>query len=205
MINPRKKLFRWGPIPGRLIAVSHWTRIYHWYPGKLHYYLWPEGYVIFYKNRLLFIDEMRKLETVGEKVFSKIILTRKLTKFRQAWKKSLIDLFSFCKKINKEYLKNLSDEDLQKEWQKFNDLIYLFWEPGIIPELAAYGAVPVLKRALEKERFDSTEKIKTFSILSVPVRLSFYKEEERALLKLIKKSRSKIFKELIEKHQEKYF
>ena len=205
MIDPNKKQFRWGPIPGRLLTISHWIALYYWYPKRLHHYIWPESYLILYKQRMLYMCEKKKLEIVGGRVFRETILTGKINRIWKVWQQYLFNLLSFCKRIDKYYLKSLSDGELMKNWQDFNRLVYLFWEPGVVPELGAYGAEPILREILEKEELDENEKIKALSILSAPTKLSFYQEEEIDLLKLLKKYRAKKFNVLLKKHQQKYF
>ena len=205
MINPSKRQFRWGPIPGRLLGVSHWPSIHFWYSGRLHKYLWPEAYVIFYKDSMLYVSEMEKLENVGGNVFREIILTKKVENIRKNWKKYYLNLIDFCKGIDKNYLKSLSNSDLSKKWKEFNNIIYLFWEPGIIPELAAYGGELILKKVIEKEIINDYRQREAISVLSAPVKFSFYQEEEVDLLRLIKKFYSKNFKNLLSQHQKKYF
>ena len=204
MIDPKARLFRWGPIPGRLISISHWTAIYYWYPKRLHKYIWPEGYVLFYKNKMLFTNEMKGLENIGGRVFREIILTNKIKKTCLIWQKNLLNLFAFCKKISTGYLANLSSAELLKKWTQLNNLIYSFWEVGIIPELGAYGGPPILKNALGREKISENKKREFFSALSAPTKLSFYQDEEADLLKLIKKYKSKDFNLFLEKHREKY-
>jgi phosphohistidine swiveling domain-containing protein len=160
---------------------------------------------MFYRNKILFLNEMGKVESVGGRIFREIILTEKIKKLWQVWLKYLNQLLSFCRKIDKDYLKSLSDLELKKEWKKFNQLIYHFWEPGVIPELGAYGSEPILKQALDKEDINEIEKREFFSVLSAPTKFSFYQEEELDLLKLIEKYKSPSFKSLLKKHQQKYF
>lgn len=205
MINPDKKQFRWGPIPGRLISVAHWIAIYHWYPKRLHRFIWPEAYLIFHKEKMLYLNEQAKLDLVGGRVFKEVILTNKAKKFWQIWQKSVSSLLLFYKKISKEHLKPLSDKDLNKFWSQFNDLVLKFWEVAIIPELGAYGGEPILKKAIKKEKLDQVQEIEAFSALAAPVKLSFYQEEERDLRQLARKYKTKSFKEHLNQHQQNYF
>lgn len=205
MIRLNKKHFRWGPIPGRFLTVYHWSSIHQWSPKKIHKYLWPEDYLIFYRDNMLFLCEKDKLEAVGMRVFKKVILTKKIEHFRKIWRQNLFNILEFCRKINEDYLKSLSNINLKKQWLAFNQLVRLLWEPGIIPEMGAYGGEPVLRRTLAQEKLSEEEKIRNLSLLSAPTRLSFYQEEERDLLKLLARYRSKNYKSLLKKHQEKYF
>ncbi len=205
MIDANKRLFRWGPIPGRPINVCYWVIIYSTYHLKLHKYLWPESYLIFFEEQMLFISRMEDLERVGKKVFQEVISTNKVKKVWQEWKKRAAKLFENCRKINPSYLKTLTDNELKSCWKNFNKLGFLFWEVGILPELGAYGGEPILLKTLKKEKLPADKERQAFSVLSAPVDLSFYQEEERDILKLMKQYGTKQFNKLLKKHQQKYF
>jgi phosphohistidine swiveling domain-containing protein/CRISPR/Cas system-associated endoribonuclease Cas2 len=205
MLNLNKRQFRWGPIPGKLLSVSHWTAIYYWYKRRLHHYYWPESYIIFYKKNMLFLNDMKKLEVMGEKVFEEIILTNKRKKIWQTWLSYRHNLFNFCKKINKQYLQTLTTKELQQAWTDLNQFILLFWEPNIIPELGAYGSEPLLKKLIDAQKINEEEKRGTLTVLSAPAEISFYQEEEIDLLKLATKYHQPNFKKLLTRHQQQYF
>lgn len=205
MISTKKRIFQWGSIPGRPIYVSYWVIIYSTYYLKLHKYIWPESYLIFHKEKMMFIGEMEALEVTGQKVFREVITTPRVKKIWREWRQRAADLFLFCKKISSQNVKSLSDSELLKYWNKFNNLGIRFWEVGILPELGAYGGEPELRQALKKEKLTAQGEREAFSILSAPVRLSFYQEEERDLLKVMKHYKAKSFNRLLEKHQKNYF
>jgi len=205
MIDEKKRLFRWGPIPGRPINVCYWVIIYSTHHLKLHKYLWPESYLIFLKGQMLFINRMKDLERVGKKVFQEVISTNKVKKIWQEWKKRAAVLFKYCRKINPPYLKTLTDYELKSCWKNFNKLGFLFWEVGILPELGAYGGEVELHKILKKEQLSAFKEREAFSILSAPIGLSFYQEEERDLLKVMQQRYTKNFERLLKRHQQKYF
>jgi len=205
MISEKKRLFRWGPIPGRTVNVSYWEIIYYTHRLKLHKYVWPESYLIFHREKMLFINDKEALEKAGGKVFREVISTPRAKKIWQEWKQRAAKLFLFCQKINPALLKNLTDRELESYWKKFNELGFRFWEVGILPELGAYGGEPILLKMLKKEKLPADKERQAFSVLSAPVGLSFYQEEERDLLKLMKQYGTKQFNKSLEKHQQKYF
>ncbi|MFA4937263.1 MAG: PEP-utilizing enzyme [Patescibacteria group bacterium] len=204
MINPNKPLFRWGPIPGRLIAISHWTAGWHINSLSMKY-AWPESYTIYHKQRMLFINNLGPLHQSGGKAFRDIFLARKDKKYWLIWQKVVSDLFKFCKHLSAKILRKLSNQELETEWYKFNKLVYNFWEIGILPEMSAYGAEPLLKKALTKERLSANRINSAFSVLSAPIRPLFYQEEEIALLQLAKKLNKNDFDLLLTKHQQKFY
>jgi phosphohistidine swiveling domain-containing protein len=154
---------------------------------------------------MLFINRMKDLERVGKKVFQEVISTNKVKKIWQEWKKRAAVLFKYCRKINPPYLKTLTDNELKSCWKNFNKLGFLFWEVGILPELGAYGGEVELHKILKKEQLPAFKEREAFSILSAPIGLSFYQEEERDLLKVMQQRHTRIFKCLLNRHQRKYF
>lgn len=205
MLKFKEPIWRWGPIPGRLISVSCWHTMCELYPGKLHKYIWPANYCIFHRQRMLFVNEVEALENVGKQVFQEVILTAEKKKISASWDKHLSNLLSFCGTINQPALRKFTPEALQARWHRFDELLDLFWEPAILPELGAYGGEPILKEALERENLGEVEMTEALSILSAPTKFSFYQEEEIDLIKLIAHYHSVDFKKLLQAHQQKYF
>ncbi|MFA6098890.1 MAG: PEP-utilizing enzyme [Patescibacteria group bacterium] len=205
MLDIKKNIFRWGPIPLRLMYITHWLVIYNDYPGRLHHYLWPESYVIFNGTRGLFICERQKLEAVGASIFEKLVGTVRGKSIWFAWNKAVVDLSAFHKKISLDNFSAMSDRALVDLWKKYNNLLFKFWEAGVVPELAAYGGESILNRMLIKEHLSKNELNEISSVIAAPERLSFYQEEEIDLLKLIASYRKNNFKNLLNNHQQRYF
>lgn len=204
MIDSKQPIFRWGPIPGRLIAISHWTA--GWHINNLSIkYGWPESYAIFHKGRMLFINNLEPLHQSGGRAFRDIFLADKDKKYWLIWQRVVGDLFQFCGHLSRQYLKKISNQELEVEWKKFNKLIYDFWEIGILPEMSAYGAEPLLKKVLTKEKLSDDLINSALSVLSAPVRPSFYQEEEIALLQLAQKFNCNNFDTLLTRHQQKFY
>lgn len=206
MINTSQELFRWGPIPGRLISVCHWRSVFLLFPKKFQRYVWPESYVLFKSQKMLYINSLFDLEKVGGEAFNKLILTKRRKHIWQLWLKNKENLFSFCSNLDRRYLNQLSENQLKQDWSKLNDLIDQFWIPGIIPELSAYGGQKILRKTLEKEHLRESKFLKVLAVLTAPTRPSFYQEEERNLLRVLQAqpSSEKLTKQ-IKQHQQKYF
>ncbi|MFA5052128.1 MAG: hypothetical protein WC544_03665, partial [Patescibacteria group bacterium] len=205
MIDEKKPLFRWGPIPGYLINVDAWLSIFTDYPSRPHHYHWPAGTMAFHDGKMFYLNELRPLEKEGGEIFRKIILTRRQTPFARLWRRCVKELFTFCAALTQKKLQGLDEVELMRAWNEFNRLLFRFWEPGILPEMGAYGAEAILKNELAKEGLDTQKKMLALSYLSAPVRLSFYQEEEVALLKVASRFGKKDFQELLRKHQQRFF
>lgn len=205
MLDKEKELFRWGPIPGRLITVDDWSPIAQLYPGRLHRYYWPESYTIFRQGEMLFLSDLKDLESVGARVFRQVIMSQSLRRYQRVWQKSVKDLFSYCRRVTASRLTLLTDKQLPYEWRHFHRLLRPFWEAAIIPELAAYGGASILRQALIAHGLHSEDLQIAVAILSAPEKLSFYQEEERDFLKLCRiRSKSALTKAL-QRHFQRYF
>ncbi len=204
MIDDRKEIYRWGPIPGYLINISIWRAIYRLCPGRLHQYCWPDGYVLFYKGNVLFINNQEPLDKVGTAVFKDIIITSKIKKYITAWQSAVKQLFVFTRQLSPAYLRSLETKELLGVWYKFNNLLYSFWEAGIVPELGAYGGEAVLKGELQTTRLSERQQQKALAAMSAASGISFFQEEEMDLLRLVKLYGRKSFPQQLRSHQQKY-
>ncbi len=205
MIEGKKTLFRWGPIPGYLINVDAWLSIFLDYPSRPHHYHWPEGYMAFHDRKMFYLNELAPLEKTGSDIFRKEILTSRKKKFVGLWQKCVTELFNFCAALYPEKLHTMTDPELFHAWKLLNKLLFNFWEPGIIPEMAAYGAEAILKEELAKEGLDNHKRMLALSFLSAPMWPSFYQEEEIALLKVAGQYGKMDFQKLLLRHLQRYF
>lgn len=197
MINPDQELFRWGPIPGRLIAVDAWRFYYRSYN-------WPETYVLFKNGSMLFISEQAALEAAGRKTFWYLADPGRLIRLRRIWRKNVRALMTFCQSSEPKALQALSGEALTRRWREFQNHLRIFWETGILPELAAYGGAPILKEQLEQKGLPPDKIQSLRAILSAPEQLSFYQEEERDCLKLYQLRSGRALRKALEAHRRKY-
>ena len=205
MLNPKRELFRWGPIPGRLISIDDWSAIFQLYPGRLHRFSWSDSYQIFRNGEMLFVSDMHDFERVAGRVFQQIFDRKSLTRYQKAWQASVRNLFDYCRSITATRLSGLPDRALEIEWKKFHELLKHFWEPAVIPELAAYGGAPKLRRLLMRHGLNGEALQTATARLSAPELLSFYQEEERDFLKLFRlRSKTARYKAL-KNHNRQYY
>ena len=199
MINPKAKLFKWGPIDGRPIYIDTFVQAFVEYP-KFIGVSWPDVCCYYKNDKITAFIEDGKLRDRGEELFKRHVLNDK--KFKKAysqWFGASKEIKRFESMINRGITKeNLSD--LFKDWNK----VYLnFWVTGFLPEIANWGGERLLKeKILEINRLDFVE---IFEGLSAPEDFSFFQKEELELLniKLVhdgeKQSRA------LEKHQKQYY
>jgi len=206
MINPQKKLWRWGPIDGRLIYVSYFMIAIQGPLPRLYKYLWPESLFYFIKNKMTFISQEKEIRDNGEEYFKNWILNDKnFKKVKTDYQKALKGLEVIQANLSKKYLSLLSNKDLFKIYYQWQKLYINFWGIGLIPELANLGGEEILKQRLSQKTKSQKEFVLALEKLSAPQGLSFYQQEELDLLRLKEYQKEKKFDELIEKHSQKYY
>ncbi len=195
--------FRWGPIPVGLLWVNQWRSIFRphptYYPAP-----WPETVLLFRGPLVLFLTDSQELESRGYQVFRRFFLSpRKSQAAYLTWKKIVTQLRSYPRELSSAPMHQWPDSELRLAWNKIHHLTDAFWRIGILPELAAYGAAPVLTQELSRCNLRHVQMQKARATLSAPEQLSFYQEEERALLSIYRLP-SKERHEQLRKHAKEF-
>lgn len=203
MIDPKKELFKWGPMDGRPIYVDYFMEAYaqilkYFPPG------WPD--IIFHikEDRMLAVCDYQDLRNNGEQLFRKYIMNEEESKkYYQHWLTIVKDLENLMKKIDNLSLEELDQEQLKELFQSWHKTYLDFWIYGTLPELSNWGGEQLLKNEIlkhNKEHF-----LNIFERLSAPEDLSFFQKEEYALLQLKLIKDDSEFEEKLKEHQKKYF
>ncbi len=181
-INPRRELFKWGPIDGRLIypdffneAFGHFIKPFVGWPNCLH---------LFLGDKMLCVLDSLELYQAGEKNFQKFILPRDLVhNYYQQWKHYVATLLRLQKGVDAKILAAMPLGQLQALYASWARAYLDFWTLGFLPEIAAWGGETLLKKALEplipQERFNVV-----YERLAAPVKPSFYQHAKLELLRL---------------------
>lgn len=205
-INPRKKLFYWGPVDGKPVFPEYWNLGLHYFsedykPG------WPDNIMYFEKEKLFFVCEYGKLYDQGETVFKKYVLNK--TRFKNShkrWQIFLKDFELIDEKIKNTDLALLSNEDLRTLFQEFNKIYSInFWRHSMLPEVANWGGEQLLTRELRKKLGSEKDFVFAMERLTSPEDFSFYQIEELELLAIKLEKSEKKRKERLITHQQKYF
>jgi len=205
MINPKKELFKWGPIDGRPIYVSYFMIANAVYVPRFYRYGWPEIIFYFIKDKMTFISDYGDLRATGKKHFNTWLMNNtNLKKVRNDYKRAVHKLRHLQAKISNKFLSLLSDKLLTSTYDKWQKLYLNFWGVGLVPEIANFGGEQILKEKLYKKIRNEKEFITAFEKLSAPEGLSFYQEEELELLNLKIHENTKKFNDIIKKHAQKY-
>lgn len=205
MINLRKNIFKWGPIDGAIILLSY-PMFSMFEKEKAKYgYCWPEGYAIFYDKKIIWINDMAALMDISEKFTQKYIWDdRKREKFLKEWREITDKLYQIFRKIEKIKLGKISDNQLRKIFDRFSSIYFQYWVPAGTMEFVNFALDKWLQNSLKGKISDKNEFNEAFATLSAPVDLTFYRQEEQDLIKIIllpnvQKERA------LEKHARKYF
>ena len=198
-------IYRWGPIPAKLVNIAAWKGAFVNYPRRFHHYVFPKAFAMFKKRNLLVIWAPEKLYKTGSVVFKKIILSSWRKKVYREWQKRLTALTTFYRPLNKIYLSALTDREVMGLWRRYIKVIYNFWVPGIIPELGAYAGELLLKQKIDSLPLSEPLRRQALSALSTVFRPSFYQEEDIDQWRLAAHLKHKNFKRLLLRHQQKYF
>ncbi|MFH1890430.1 MAG: PEP-utilizing enzyme [Candidatus Kuenenbacteria bacterium] len=202
-INPKKQLFKWGPIDGRPVYVDFFNIAFARYQKR--FYSWPDIMGYFKKEQITFIVGYQELHDSGEINFKKYILPDKnFKKYYKEWNNVLKKFLDFQKNISKKYLNKLNNFELSKIFKKWSQLYLDFWTIGQLPELSNWGGEQILKRELDK-KVKNDDFIILFERLSAPENLSFYQKADLELLQLKKYQGKKLFDEKLSQYQQKYF
>lgn len=182
LVDPHKELFRWGPVPGRLFFMSEFNRAcFITYPARFEYGVWPDTALLFFEDRMLWLNQSGVIEEMGKEIFVKDILSReRRQKLYRMYKDAVARLRAFQDGISLAHLASLSQEDFLQIWKQFYELLSDFWIPTIPPEIGNYGSGALLEAAL-REAVSANDISHVMEILTAPEELSFYQEEEIAL------------------------
>lgn len=205
MLNPKRKLFKWGPIDGKFIYPAYWypalinsSRLFK--PG------WPANLTYFYQEKFIFIADYKNLYQAGEAVFLKHILPdREFKRNYQKWQKILNNFVFLGDKINFPNLQKLSHQELIEIFRNWNQTYFNFWEIGLLPEIANWGGEQLLNYRLKEKLKNESDFYYALERLSAPEDLSFYQKEELELLVLKEIKNKTILDKKLALHQQNYF
>jgi phosphoenolpyruvate synthase/pyruvate phosphate dikinase len=191
------ELFKWGPIPGKYFYVSEFEEaVFKESVRKYKCESWPKALLIFNKGKFVWINDLSEIQSVGKRVFIKFILPEKRRRIlKRDWIEKVKKLTTFEKKINKRFLKSLSDEKFNALYDEFHKTIIDFWASTIPAELGNYGSDRFLEDEIRKIIKNKNSLSSAMEILTAPETISFYQEEEIDLLETNN----------LKKHQERYF
>ncbi len=207
MINPKKELFQWGPVRGRIHYVDYFAIGTLKEYAKVYKIPWAECYNIFHNNYMTWINEDVAIKNSGEKNFKRWMLNNaNRKKVEQRYNRIVKEIFSLISKFTGKYLSSLSDVEIKKVYNQWLKLYIEFWIHGAVPEICNWGGEKLVAEILNKKIKQSKKFNEYYELLTAPTQPSFYQEEEIKLLKILKyRKQAKVFNQKLGEHQQKYF
>lgn len=206
MINPKNKLWWWGPIDGRPIYPDAW------YLGLTSNKLlmppgWPESYSLYKGERYSYICDRADLDRRSTAAFKKYIMQGKeFSKWQKIWRKVSQQFVSINKTVLSKDLALLSDKGLYiliSNW--YQHYARKFWGVGLLPELSNLGGEVLLQQSVKRDLGLKNNYMTIIEKLSAPEKLSFYQQEECELLRLRQIKKRPLLSKKLLAHQKKYY
>ncbi len=192
IIDPKKELFKWGPIDGKILYIEFYTDYLVSYQKKLKK-SWPDMLNHIKNNKVFIILENKKLRDKGKQLFMEYIIDKKKSKETyNHWHKIAKKIEAMCYIHRNSDLSKLSNQELLSLLVDLFKIYEEFWVYGFIPEVANWGGETMLIEIIKRQKPQNFNEI--FETLTAPERLSFYNVEERDLLI-----------SNVEEHAKKYF
>lgn len=202
-INPKKELFKWGPIKLRLVYPSLFIEVILVRATKHYPWAWPPSLCIFKNGIATWVCEDLALSKGGSKYFKRYFLNLKnYKKHWLAWKNWIKEYQDFVKNFEQTNFRKLSNREFYRHLNYFYDLNIRFWLITHVPEYANWGGEYLLKNKLKKRYKNKADEY--LEILSAPVKFSFFQEEEIDLLKIAFMKKKKEGQKALKEHAKNY-
>ncbi|MBU0536587.1 MAG: hypothetical protein KKE20_06485 [Nanoarchaeota archaeon] len=181
MIDPKKEIFKWGPIEGRPIYIDIFVEAFVKYPDFIDG-SWPDSIGYFKDDFVTFIFDDHDLRQRGEHLFKEHVMNdSKLKKAYDEWIEVTKRIKQTEERVNKG-LSGMSDHGLYELLVKWNKIHLDFWLTGFLPELSNWGGEQILKKKIIKSYKKGF--IEIFEKLSAPENISFFEKEQLEFMKI---------------------
>ena len=205
MLDPKKKLFRWGPISACPLFMYFTVEPAFGPLKELLGICYPESLVIFHDQKITWVLDEKETAEESKKFAQKYAFDKKgLEKYLNLWNQRTAKLRSSFRKLEQIKFAQLSQNQLINAYNKFSKIYYDWWLLTISLELATITLEPELGQRLKKYYSNTKEYNHAFSILSSPPTLTFYRQEQKDLLSILLLPENQQ-KETLKNHQKKYF
>ncbi len=207
MLNPQNKLFRWGPISACPLFMYFAIEPSFAPLKKLLDLCYPESLIIFKNNKVTWLLDEQEFAEQSQRFVEKVIFnSHKQQKYFYLWNHRTKTLLESFDHLEKTHLAFLSDEELVKELKKFSKVYYNWWTLTMSLELVTVTLEPRLGQKLKSYYPDEHPKEynRAFSILTSPLVLTFYRQEQLDLLRIFSLPKGKQNKALV-KHQRNFY
>lgn len=206
MLDPSRKLFRWGPISACPLFMYPTIETSFSPMKKIFDVCYPESLIFFKDNKVTWLlDNQGFIDRSKEFVEKNILNKTKRNRYYQLWKRSSEELLRLFDEIENQKLFLLDKEDLKKLFKKFAKVYHRWWTITMTVELVTVSAEPLLSEKLKPYFPDEHPKDfnKAFAILTSPLVLTFYRKEQRDLINILLLSKDKQ-NQALKNHQKNY-
>lgn len=180
MINPKHKLWQWGPIDGcmQLIFTPGFaTACQSW---RVCGYGWPEGVFFLEYPAIVYFAEEKKLITHGKYFINDILIpSRKKHRYLANYRKAHACLTQVCR--GNQMSAAAAGDKAFDAYERFRAAYQEWWAWGIMIELANIAFETMVEEIFSKKSELSGADGELRPLLTMPDRPSFYREEEIAL------------------------
>ena len=192
MLDPKRKLFRWGPISAYQLFMDFTVSTSFAPMKQLLGICYPETIIIYADHKVTWLSDEGELVRQSE-VFLKrhILKSQKRQDYLKLWRQRTSNLRSLFVEIDKTNLRELGFRQLHQHFKKFATVYADWWTLTMSVELVTTAAEPLLGEKLK--RYYPNEKPhrynQAFATLTSPLTLTFYRQEQLDLLHILNLSK----------------
>ncbi len=207
LLDPKRKLFRWGPISACPLFM-YFTVEPAFIPLKKGLGLcFPLSVVIFRNNQVLWmLDEEDFIQTSQKFCQLTVFNNKGKLKYLALWKKRTENLKDAFEKLEKLKFDKLPDNSLSRAYKNFSKVYWSYWTITMSLDLVTTSLIPAISDKLKTyiKAKNLTEFDKSMVILTTPAFLTFYRQEQRDLIRVLEMPLHKR-QQALQDHQKIYF
>lgn len=207
MLNPQHKLFRWGPISAcPLFMYFNIEPAFAPLKNQLGV-CFPESTILFWENKVLWLLDNQEFSDRSREFTEKNVFDKENRKrYFKLWKDQNSKLMNMLKRLDTIEFNQLSTDKLVELYRNFSKAYYDWFTITISLELATVTLEPLLgeKLKVQYKHADQKRYAHAFSVLTSPLVLTFYRQEQRDLLTILTLPKNEQEGSL-KKHQQKYY
>lgn len=205
MLDPNRKLFRWGPIDACPLFMYYTIESSFKRMFNIFGHCYPESVIIFQNKKVLWLlDNQEFLNNGIEFTKEHIINPNNKKMFFNRWDSVVKQLLNVFNKLDQTNLSDIENKKLYDMFDEFSDAYFKFWEVGMTVELIILSVELWLSEKLKSIVTDEKRYNEIFAKLTTELDLTFYREEEKELLEISKLSEEEQ-ENALKEHQKKYY
>ncbi len=207
MLDPNRKLYRWGPISACPLFLYYAIEPAFTPLKKLFGITYSESLIIFKQGKVEWFLDDKDLGVESKKFADAVIMHPKVgKKFNRVWDERTNKLVEQFSVLDVTDFSTILDNKLITLFQQFSKAYYNWFTVTISLELASSSIEPLMGGRLKTYFSKNREKQlqKAFSVLTAPLELTFYRREQRDILHILQLPKTKQTQAL-QLHQKKYY